>query len=114
MIALIPLTALAALKAAVGAATGRPGRAAADPAAPVPRGAAAAGLYGAVRFYRTRISPNRRPCCPYTPSCSTFAVQALHRHGALRGARLTAGRLLRCRPGTEGGHDPVPGRRPTG
>ncbi|WP_371502172.1 membrane protein insertion efficiency factor YidD [Kitasatospora sp. NBC_00374] len=110
MIALIPLMAASALKAAVGAVAGRrPGRAA-DPAAPVPAGAVAAGLYGAVRFYRTRISPERRPCCPYTPSCSTYAVQALHRHGALRGVRLTAGRLLRCRPGTAGGSDPVPGR----
>ncbi|KQV04779.1 hypothetical protein ASE03_11450 [Kitasatospora sp. Root187] len=71
---------------------------------------AAAALYGAVHHYRTRISPTRRACCPYTPTCSTYAVQALHRHGAVRGARLTAGRLLRCRPGTRGGQDPVPGR----
>ncbi|BFV56185.1 hypothetical protein KCMC57_up12890 [Kitasatospora sp. CMC57] len=83
-------------------------RAAADPAAPVPSGPAAAALYGAVHHYRTRISPTRRACCPYTPSCSTYAVQALHRHGALRGARRTAGRLPRCRPGTRGGQDPVP------
>ncbi|MFD0527683.1 membrane protein insertion efficiency factor YidD [Kitasatospora arboriphila] len=81
----------------------RPGR-------PRPRRAARRGLYDAVRFYRTRISPTRAACCPYTPSCSTYAVQALHRHGAVRGSRLTAGRLLRCRPGTHGGHDPVPGR----
>ncbi|WP_286158489.1 membrane protein insertion efficiency factor YidD [Streptomyces sp. CB03911] len=110
MIALIPVMMLSALKAAVGAATGRRGTRAADPAAPVPDGVLAAGMYGAVRYYRTRISPARAPRCPYTPSCSTYAVQALHRHGAVRGARLTAGRLLRCRPGTKGGSDPVPGR----
>ncbi|OKI02960.1 hypothetical protein AMK13_30115 [Streptomyces sp. CB02056] len=66
-------------------------------------------LYGAVRYYRAEVSPRRPACCPYTPSCSTYAVRALHRHGALRGARLTAGRLLRCRPGA-GGADPVPPR----
>lgn len=107
MIALIPIMFASVLKAAVGRGHGR---SAADPAAPVPAGPLAAGLYDAVRFYRTRISPTRAACCPYTPSCSTYAVQALHRHGAVRGSRLTAGRLLRCRPGTHGGHDPVPGR----
>ncbi|MEV8362245.1 membrane protein insertion efficiency factor YidD [Streptomyces niveus] len=55
------------------------------------------------------ISPARPPCCPYTPSCSTYAVKALHRHGALRGGFLVLGRLLRCR----GRRDPVPpARRP--
>jgi putative membrane protein insertion efficiency factor len=110
MIALLPAVFAAALKAAAGAAPSRRGVRAADPAAPVPDGVVAAGLYGAVRYYRARVSPRRAPCCPYTPSCSTYAVQALHRHGALRGARLTAGRLLRCRPGTAGGADPVPPR----
>ncbi|MFF3691051.1 membrane protein insertion efficiency factor YidD [Streptomyces sp. NPDC002187] len=68
-------------------------------------------MYGAVRHYRVAVSPRRPACCPYTPSCSTFAVKALHRHGALRGALLTLGRLLRCRPGAarrRGFHDPVP------
>ncbi|WP_419997092.1 membrane protein insertion efficiency factor YidD [Streptomyces boninensis] len=82
-----------------------------DPAAPAPKGRLAARLYGVVRYYRTEVSPTRAARCPYTPSCSTYAVQALHRHGALRGLRLTAGRLLRCRPGAAlrlGGVDPVP------
>ncbi|WP_405020062.1 membrane protein insertion efficiency factor YidD [Kitasatospora sp. NBC_00070] len=105
LIALIPVVLTSAVRFAVG---GR--RAGADPAAPVPAGRTAAALYGAVHHYRARISPTRRACCPYTPSCSTYAVQALHRHGAVRGARLTAGRLLRCRPGTRGGTDPVPER----
>ncbi|XCM84190.1 membrane protein insertion efficiency factor YidD [Kitasatospora sp. HUAS MG31] len=107
MIALLPVVFAAALKTAL---PGRRTARAADPAAPVPRGTVAAGLYGAVHHYRTRISPTRPACCRYTPSCSTYAVQALHRHGALRGTRLTAGRLLRCRPGTRGGPDPVPDR----
>lgn len=106
MIAIIPVMLASGVRFAL---TGGRGRRAADPAAPAPAGFAAGVLYGAVRYYRTEVSPRRPACCPYTPSCSTYAVQALHRHGALRGARLTAGRLLRCRPG-RGGADPVPQR----
>lgn len=82
-----------------------------DPAAPRPAGRTAAAMYGAVRHYRAEISPDRPPCCPYTPSCSTYAVKALHRHGALRGGRLVLARLLRCRPAQarrRGFRDPVP------
>ncbi|MGW6564770.1 membrane protein insertion efficiency factor YidD [Streptomyces sp. NPDC054975] len=76
-----------------------------------PSGRVAGALYAAVQFYRTEISPTRPPCCPYTPSCSTYAVKALSRHGAVRGTLLTAARLLRCRPGAarrRGFTDPVP------
>ncbi|GLF99131.1 membrane protein insertion efficiency factor YidD [Streptomyces yaizuensis] len=82
-----------------------------DPAAPRPTGRAAAALYGAVRHYRQDVSPTRPACCPYTPSCSTYAVKALHRHGAARGLRLITARLWRCRPAAarrRGGYDPVP------
>ncbi|MEV4947836.1 membrane protein insertion efficiency factor YidD [Streptomyces sp. NPDC053755] len=82
-----------------------------DPSAPPPAGRMAAVMYRSVRHYRVAVSPTRPACCPYTPSCSTYAVQALHRHGALRGARLILGRLLRCRPGAarrRGFRDPVP------
>ncbi|WP_307128754.1 membrane protein insertion efficiency factor YidD [Streptomyces sp. B1I3] len=82
-----------------------------DRAAPRPDGRAAGALYEVVRRYRTRVSPLLPACCPYTPSCSTCAVKALHRHGALRGGRLVLARLLRCRPGAarrRGFHDPVP------
>ncbi|MFJ3583052.1 membrane protein insertion efficiency factor YidD [Streptomyces sp. NPDC090127] len=85
-----------------------PGRSTAPDA---PSGRVAGALYAAVQYYRAEISPTRPPCCPYTPSCSTYAVKALSRHGALRGARLTAARLLRCRPGAarrRGFTDPVP------
>ncbi|MFJ2775269.1 membrane protein insertion efficiency factor YidD [Kitasatospora sp. NPDC087315] len=122
LIALVPVMMAAGVRFALaGVRAGRrPGGAGgagpetgADRAAPVPEGFAAGALYGAVRYYRTEISPKRPACCPYTPSCSTYAVQALHRHGALRGARLTVGRLLRCRPGAtpRGGADPVPRKR---
>ncbi|MFC8077478.1 membrane protein insertion efficiency factor YidD [Streptomyces sp. NPDC057307] len=82
-----------------------------DPSAPRPAGRTAGAMYAAVRHYRTEISPDRPPCCPYTPSCSTYAVKALHRHGALRGGLLMLGRLLLCRPGAarrRGFRDPVP------
>lgn len=84
----------------------------ADPAASRPGGRAAGALYEVIRRYRTTVSPQLPACCPYTPSCSTYAVKALHRHGALRGGRLALGRLLRCRPEAaqrRGYHDPVPG-----
>ncbi len=69
---------------------------------------AAARLVAAVRFYQREISPKRRPCCHFTPTCSAYAVQALETHGALRGSWLTVRRLARCRPGAAGGADPVP------
>ncbi|MCG6497932.1 membrane protein insertion efficiency factor YidD [Kitasatospora sp. A2-31] len=116
LIALVPVMTVAGVRFALtggrGGRRGTGGGAGADPAAPAPGGFAAGVLYGAVRYYRTEVSPKRPACCPYTPSCSTYAVQALHRHGAVRGARLTVGRLLRCRPGVarRGTADPVPGR----
>jgi putative membrane protein insertion efficiency factor len=61
-----------------------------------------------IERYQTDVSPRRRPCCRYTPTCSHYAVQALQQHGVRRGLRLSAGRLLRCRPGASGGADPVP------
>jgi uncharacterized protein len=50
-----------------------------------------------------RVSP-----CRFTPTCSHYAVEAVTRHGALRGLNLTARRLGRCRPGGPSGYDPVP------
>nr|WP_308010415.1 membrane protein insertion efficiency factor YidD [Blastococcus sp. LR1] len=69
---------------------------------------AAARLISAVRCYQREISPKRRPCCRYTPTCSAYAIEVLQTHGALRGSWLTLRRLVRCRPGAAGGVDPVP------
>ncbi|WP_373302349.1 membrane protein insertion efficiency factor YidD [Streptomyces flaveus] len=82
-----------------------------DPAAPRPTGWLATKMYVAVRFYRASISPTQPARCPYKPSCSTYAVQALHRHGAFRGGWLIMARLLRCRPAAarrRGFRDAVP------
>ena len=65
-------------------------------------------LRGAIRIYQVAISPLLGPSCRYQPTCSAYGLLALDRHGALRGALLTARRLLRCRPGSPGGYDPVP------
>ncbi|MGY1842754.1 membrane protein insertion efficiency factor YidD [Modestobacter sp. SYSU DS0875] len=65
-------------------------------------------LVAAIRLYQREISPRRPPCCHFTPTCSAYAVEALERHGALHGSRLTLRRLVRCRPGGARGADPVP------
>ncbi len=78
---------------------------------PAPAGTPWAARWPArlVVAYRERVSPTRPPCCPLTPTCSTYGLEALRVHGAVRGTRLTLARLRRCRPGA-GGSDPVPPR----
>jgi uncharacterized protein len=61
-----------------------------------------------VRVYQITLSPLLPASCRYYPSCSTYAVEALERHGALRGGWLTLRRLVRCNPFRPGGYDPVP------
>lgn len=65
-------------------------------------------LIGFVRFYRYFISPWTGMHCRFTPTCSVYAIEALEKHGALRGSWLAAKRLARCHPWCHGGHDPVP------
>lgn len=61
-----------------------------------------------IRLYQQEISPRRGPCCRFSPTCSHYAAQALQSHGLRHGLWLTARRLLRRRPGSAGGSDPVP------
>ena len=61
-----------------------------------------------VRGYQTVLSPLLPAACRYYPSCSAYAIEALERHGAVRGAWLTLRRLGRCHPFRPGGYDPVP------
>ncbi|AEB47973.1 membrane protein insertion efficiency factor YidD [Verrucosispora sp. FIM060022] len=58
--------------------------------------------------YRRWISPALPARCRFYPSCSAYALEAVTRHGALRGAGLTVRRLSRCHPFNPGGYDPVP------
>jgi putative membrane protein insertion efficiency factor len=61
-----------------------------------------------VRGYRFAIAPVLPKSCRFTPSCSAYAEEALHKHGLLRGLWLAAKRILRCHPFHPGGYDPVP------
>ncbi|MFR9620995.1 MAG: membrane protein insertion efficiency factor YidD [Rikenellaceae bacterium] len=61
-----------------------------------------------ILIYRKAISPLLPPMCRYTPTCSQYALEALRKHGLLKGLWLTVKRLLRCHPWGGHGHDPVP------
>lgn len=65
-------------------------------------------LTGLVRGYQLLVSPILPQSCRFAPSCSHYAVEALCRHGALKGTWLAARRVGRCHPWNEGGWDPVP------
>lgn len=65
-------------------------------------------LVGTIRLYQRVLSPLLGPRCRFYPSCSSYAIEALERHGAMRGSWLAARRLCRCHPLHEGGFDPVP------
>jgi uncharacterized protein len=64
-----------------------------------------------IRLYQVLISPLFAGSCKYHPSCSQYAIDAIRRHGVLRGVVLAAWRLLRCNPWSHGGHDPVDAQR---
>ncbi|MDH3491555.1 MAG: membrane protein insertion efficiency factor YidD [Gammaproteobacteria bacterium] len=64
-----------------------------------------------VKFYRLAISPWLGGNCRYQPTCSSYAIEALQTHGALRGGWLAAKRMGRCHPWGGSGYDPVPGTR---
>ena len=65
-----------------------------------------------VRAYRLLFSPWVGHNCRYQPTCSAYALEALARHGALKGGWLAARRIGRCHPWGSTGYDPVPGADP--
>src|SRR4051794_20397534 len=60
-----------------------------------------------LRGYKGALSPLLRPACRYVPTCSDYAMEAVDRHGVLRGGSMAMWRVLRCHPFVKGGYDPV-------
>ena len=65
-------------------------------------------VISAIRFYQREISPLSPPRCRYIPTCSQYALEAVEKHGAIKGTFLATKRILRCNPFHKGGYDPVP------
>ena len=65
-------------------------------------------LIALIRVYQWGISPLLGPKCRYTPTCSQYAVEALKKHGLLKGSWLAIRRVARCHPWGGAGFDPVP------
>lgn len=61
-----------------------------------------------IRFYQLAISPLFPPRCRYTPTCSTYSLQAIKKYGAFKGGWLAMKRIGSCHPWGGHGHDPVP------
>lgn len=61
-----------------------------------------------ILFYRAAISPMFPPCCRFTPTCSQYALEALQKHGPVKGIYLSVKRIMRCHPWGGSGYDPVP------
>ena len=61
-----------------------------------------------VRFYQIAISPLKPPTCRFTPTCSSYALEALKQYGLFKGGMLAIRRIMRCHPWGGSGYDPVP------
>jgi uncharacterized protein len=68
-------------------------------------------LGGLIRLYQLVLSPLVGPSCRYLPTCSDYAADAIHQHGAACGSVMALRRLLRCHPWGGSGYDPVPPAR---
>ena len=65
-------------------------------------------LIGLVKLYKLFISPILPNSCRYTPTCSTYAIEAIQKHGPFKGGWLALKRILSCNPWGGSGYDPVP------
>lgn len=65
-------------------------------------------LIGLVRIYQAILSPYLPNACRYTPTCSQYMIEAIGKHGAVRGGWLGLKRMARCHPWGGHGYDPVP------
>ena len=64
-----------------------------------------------IKLYQKYVSPLKKPCCRFTPTCSQYAVEAIEEWGVIAGLGLAIWRILRCNPLFKGGYDPVPERK---
>jgi len=60
-----------------------------------------------INVYRNYLSPMKLQCCRFYPSCSEYAIEAIEKHGVLKGILKSIKRVLRCHPFSAGGYDPV-------
>ena len=64
-----------------------------------------------VKFYQVAISPYLPASCRYSPTCSHYTLEALEKHGLLRGGWLAIKRISSCHPWGGEGYDPVPDKK---
>ena len=67
-----------------------------------------------LRVYQYVVSPLSPPSCRYWPCCSTYAIEAVEKHGTLKGLWMALLRLVRCNPWSSGGVDTVPENKSSG
>ncbi|MBQ4631120.1 MAG: membrane protein insertion efficiency factor YidD [Clostridia bacterium] len=60
-----------------------------------------------IKFYQRAISPYKKPCCRFFPTCSEYAAQAVAKYGAGKGSWLAVKRICKCHPFHKGGYDPL-------
>lgn len=65
-----------------------------------------------IQLYKGAISPFFMPSCRYTPTCSTYGIEAIQKHGPFKGGWLTLKRFATCHPWGGSGYDPVPEVKP--
>lgn len=64
--------------------------------------------FALIRFYQKFISPFSPGCCRFRPTCSQYTLEAIQKHGVIKGIWLGIKRILRCHPWGGSGYDPVP------
>ncbi len=65
-------------------------------------------LIALIKLYKLFLSPIMGNACRFYPTCSTYGIEAIEKHGAIKGSYLTIKRIGRCQPLCKGGYDPVP------
>ena len=65
-------------------------------------------LVSLIKLYRRFLSPLKPPSCRFYPTCSQYTMEAVEKHGAVKGSFLGLKRILKCHPLHPGGYDPVP------